>query len=526
MPIADLRQVEQEIDNAFASNDLAKVPFTQSAWTLLSQAEDHHFKIAVMDPLPDPQAAIYVDGLINALTYPLRVLHRIAPRTSTNLNRQFIDEHYALALKWINDAEDYTHFCSIFPLFHAGEISLDVDGDKLEPSDWSSENLSYEVYDRFVAKRHPNKEKKLDASPVISALRARIRTNGGMYSVDFSHDLLSQLHYHLGPAFLGRHVLPANWGFSAFSLEQYRRVFVCLQVMAEAWFTARYIVASTGVRGMAYESSVWTPRRSTLLTTLSRYTRVPVIIVEQILRYLTFGEVGIRNPDIAIQPIVDLGNERLAISPFVITQVHAERNLCVLLNQVPADQRYYARLVNEKEIQLRRESIDSLRPLGYDCRNGKLDQTDVDLAIIDHESRSCLCVELKWFIEPAEIREVLMRSKELQQGVSQANVLHELFHAGDRQLLSLLGIDASYDFLAMVGSVNFIGRPGIQDPRVPITKLWHLIARIEETGSLSATLEWLRARRYLPVKDLDYKVIEVPIECGKWKSRWYGIKYA
>ena len=198
----------------------------------------------------------------------------------------------------------------------------------------------------------------------------------------------------------------------------------------------------------------------------------------------------------------------------------------MLLNQVPADRKLYAKLVDEKEVQLRREAIELLKPLGYDCRHGKLDQTDVDLAIIDHASRACLCVELKWFIEPAEIREVLMRSEELKKGVSQANFVYALFATADSQLLNLLGIDGTYDFVAMVGSVNFIGRPGIQDPRVPITKLWHLIATMQESGSLPATLEWLRTRSYLPVKDRDYRIEEVPIECGRWKSRWYGIAYA
>jgi hypothetical protein len=89
-----------------------------------------------------------------------------------------------------------------------------------------------------------------------------------------------------------------------------------------------------------------------------------------------------------------------------------------------------------------------------------------------------------------------------------------------------LAIDESFEFFAMVGSVNFIGRAGIQDLDIPIVKLWHVIAKIGETRSLQATIQWLRARQYLPVKDRDYKIHDVPIELGGWKSRWYGIAYA
>jgi hypothetical protein len=522
----DIQIIESEIDNAFADNGLAAIPWTQSAWTMLSMAEDQHFKAAVIAPLPDREAAIFVDGLLNDLTHPLRALYKVAPKTPTCLNRSYIETHYSMALQWLDSASGYQHFCSIFPLFYSGEIDIQVVGDTLFPTDWSLTDLSYEVYDRFVAKRDPKKEQRIDSTPVIDAISACTYPSGKGYSVAFNHRLIDQLHIYLGPEFLGRHVLPADWQFHAFSISQYRQILVCLQVMSEAWFIARQLIAESGVLGLAYQSSVWTPERASLVATLAGYTGVPEAVVGQILNYLTFGEVGIRNPDIAIQPLVDLGNGRLAISPFVLTQIHAERNLCVLLNQVSADRLLYAKLVNEKEGQLRRETIDTLSPLGFDCRYGRLGQTDVDLAIIDHKSKSCICIELKWFIEPAEIREVISRSKELEKGILQANLLRGLFEAGDPQLLKLLKIDQSYDFLAVVGSVNFIGRPGIQDSRVPIIKLWHLISKIKDTASLSATQTWLRSRCYLPVKDCDYKVEKVPIKCGRWKSHWYGIRYA
>ncbi len=49
-----------------------------------------------------------------------------------------------------------------------------------------------------------------------------------------------------------------------------------------------------------------------------------------------------------------------------------------------------------------------------------------------------LCVEIKWFIEPAEIREVLARSEELSKGVDQALKITKAFKDADTRLLSLL----------------------------------------------------------------------------------------
>lgn len=522
----DLASIEIEIDEAFSESPLTQLPFAQCAWTLLSVAEDHHFKISVLNPLEAPQAAIYADGLMNSLTYPLRAAHRIASKDPRPVVRQLVDDHYQQAVDWIDKAEDYAHFCTIFPLFHAGEIDLKVVGDELIPSDWSKLDLSYEVYDRFVAKRDPDQEPSLNPNLIAGELRSALKVNGGIYSLEFTRQLMSSIQLAFGETFGARHVLPVNWQFSHFTIAQYRSIFVALQGMAYAWFAARQIAASNGALAIAYPSSIWTPKRTALIALLSRHTGLSKGVTERVIRYLTFGEENIRDPDIATQPLVDLANGQIAISPFVMTHVHAERNLCVLLNQVPEDRSIYSRLVDEKEAQTRSEVIDELQALGYEFTHGLLDGTDLDLAIIDRRNKVCLCVELKWFIEPAEVREVLARSKELRKGVEQALKIKGMFEAGDTKLMALLKIDNSYTFQAMVGSVNFIGSQNVQCPDVPILKVWHLCAHVKSLGDLSKVLAWLRERKYLPRCDVDYRISDVEVRSGKWKSRWYGIAYA
>ncbi len=479
-----------------------------------------------MSPLEAPQAAIYVDGLMNALTYPLRVCHQRAVKGMFTFNRELIDEHYQLADDWLNRAEDYAHFCTIFPLFHAKEIGLAVQGNDLIPTDWSADDLSYEVYDRFIAKRNPDREVGLDPNQIKRELLTNMHVSGGVYSVDFTRRLMKKLSLAFEGPLSSRHALPDNWQFTYFSLAQYRSIFICLQSMAYAWFAARQIAAADGAAAIAFSSAVWTPRKGILLIAIARHTGIQKSVVQNVLRYLTFGEVNVRNPDIAIQPIVDLTNGQYAISPFVMTHVHAERNLCVLLNQVPEDRKLYLQLVDEKESQARSETITSLFGLGLDFKHGPLDGTDLDLAIIDREAKICLCIEIKWFIEPAEVREVLARSEELRKGVTQAQKIAKMFSDNDARLMSLLQIDQSYDFQTMVGSANFIGGHRVQHPDVPITKLWHLASKIQEFQNLAQIMDWLRSRSYLPCKDQDYKISEVAIQSGKWKSRWYGIAYA
>lgn len=520
--VPDLEAVEQEIDAAFANNPLKRVPWTQSVWTLLSVIEDHHFNIMVVHPLPEQQASAYVDGLINAMTHPLRVLHAESPRSPTDLAQKLVSAHYGYASEWLNAAYDYNHFCSIFPLYRAKEINLTVNGDQIKPTDWSKTDLSYETYDRLVGKRDPETDVRADINAIVPFLTPRIHISDGRYAVDFTPDLLKALDRHIAPAFRGRHVLPDDWQFSRFSLAQYRMIFVSLQAMLVAWFVARQLVVSE-LPALAYESSVWTPSKDVLAAMLAASTGLSDQIVRNVLEYLTFGAVGVRHPDAAIQPLFDLGNGHYGIAPFLLIHVHAERNLSVLLNQVAADRKLYADVVIEKEHRLRSETILSLKAMGLNFKHGNVDGTDIDLAIIDCAEKICLCIELKWFIEPAEIREVLLRSEELEKGVSQAKLLNALFVAKDARLFGLLGITDEYQFQAMVGSVTSVGRPGVQDPQIPITKLWHVVYKLKETRSLRMVVQWLRLRAYLPVRDRDFKVKVVLIRVGKWKSWWYGI---
>ena len=521
MPPEDLRKIETEIDDAFADNPLARLPFSRGVWTLLSVVEDHHyFKIAPLGPV---DAAIYVDGLMNALTYPLRVCHQHAAKGTYPFKRRLIAEHYTFANKWLDAAEDYVSFCSLFPLYHAQQIEIRVQGNDIIPTDWSANDLSYEAYDRFAARGSRERKHPLNDDRIVEKIASCTRIHGKTYSVSFTRQLMDQLSMAFGSMLADRNSLPERWKFLHFSLAQFRDVFACLQCMAYAWFFARQLAAHAGVPGSTFASCLWTPEKCHLEAVLAKHTGIERHIVANVLRYLTFGRLGIRHPDIAIQPVVDLTNGQYAVSPFVLINANSERNLCVLLNQIPAERKAYSQLVDEKEREARSETIASLSGLGLDFRHGRLVNTNVDLAIVDHKMKKCLCIEIKWFIEPAEIREVLARSEELAKGVKQARKIASAFHNNDGRLMGLLGIDPSYDFLSMVGSVNFIGGHRVQQPDVPITRLRHLTDEIRTRGRLDEVFTWLRDRSYLPRKDRDYTVTEAPIKSGKWRSRWYAI---
>lgn len=527
MSTEEIGIIEREIDEAFSESELVNLGYSQAVWTLLSVVEDHHFEIRVYNPLEEEQQDIYIDGLLNALTYPLQVCHKSFPLYKTKINRTLIDSDYEASNKWIEKAEDYTHFCSIFPLFYNGEIELNVSGKNLIPTDWTKYDLSYEVYDRFIKKRHPETGVSSDPNEVAISVRSQTSVKKDAFKLNFNPRLVKELKDHLHETHRLRFTLPDNWDFQYFSIQEFKEVFTTIQSMSYGWFIARQIACTEGVSALGFKSALWTPEKTELISRLRRYTGITQEKIEKIVEYLTFGEAGIRNPDVAIQPIMDLRNGELEISTFVFLNVNCERNLCVLLNQINEERKIYSGLVKDKEEKLRDEIIDKIEVAGYETRYGELDDTDVDFAIIDRVLKKCITIELKWFIEPAEIREVIQRSKEVKKGVEQAKKITDLWCKNNSRLVNdILEIDNSYDFLAVVAPVTSIGNPSSQDINIPIIKTWHLIDEILRVGDLGKVMEWLKNRDYLPKKDIHFKIEKVDIKSGDWSSIWYGITHA
>ncbi|MEJ1966769.1 MAG: hypothetical protein WDO56_36580 [Gammaproteobacteria bacterium] len=517
-----VEQAEREIDDAFAANALKNEGYAQAVWTLLSQTEDAYIK--VLHTLPGGEIDIFTDIRMNSLTYPLRVCHRECP-PSSKLRDVLIDAHYKLAWDWLTLSDHgYYNFSSIFPLWHRGKVKCAIEGNRLH-ADAPKDEKAYEAYNRLIQKDAKQERPAILPHDTIAEAVLRKTTIGRDWcTVNFDPRLVAQLVSGLVPFTAVRHSLPEEWAFGGFTLGQYRKVFVTLQAMLWGWMVARNILIER-LHGLGYRTSVWVVPKAELSSRLRRYTGLDVGTVERILALMTFGASDIRNPDIAIQPLVDLRNGFFALSPFVWLNTNGERNLCVLLNQLPEQRKIYDRLKNEKETLLKAEMKDFLSVLGVNVRGGVVDGTDLDIAIIDRKSRDCLCLELKWFIEPAEIREINERTAELKGGVQQAKKIRALYERGDERLVrGVLDIEPGYGFMVAVASQNWIGHSEAQDPDVPIVKIWHLLRAIKDRGSLRSAMEWLKNRDYMPKEGTDFEIVPIEIGCGKWTAAWYGIK--
>jgi len=518
-----IRGVEAEIDARFASSGLKDVGYAQAMWTLLAVNEDNY--LAHLHRLRDEEMHIYADTRMNALTHPLRVCFEECVAGTDPVRFELIDRDYELAREWLDAAEDYDQFCSMFPMWHRGRLDIAIVNNRLVVQNPSNADKRAEAYNRMVRKEaRPDPPVSRADGALIDAILASTTIGTDWFRLNFNPRLVARIMEFLGPAMDARYSLPNEWTFNSFSLQQYRRIFLAIQSLMYAWHVARNVLANSGMPALGYKSSIWVVPRQELSARLHRYSGIDTAVVERAIDLLAFG-AQVSRPDIATQPLVDLRNGTYALSPFIWLNTNMERNLCVLLNQIPTERERYSILSNEKEVTTRREIIEALDSLGYDFRSGEVEGTNLDLAVIDHANKACLCLELKWFIEPAEIREIENRTKELAKGVMQCKLINSLFGRQDERLIkSVLGIEANYLFLSAVGSVNWIGFGDVQDADVPIIKVMHLVNKIVESGSLTVSIEWLKVRGYLPKEGRDYSIIPMEISSGEWCATWYGVK--
>jgi hypothetical protein len=522
----DIREVEKEIDTFFQNSDVLELGYSQAMWELLSYIDNKSFQINMADELSYNERLIATDVLINLITHPLRecYLHNFLKKPL--IRKAFTKNNFLLVKSWCDKAYDYYHFCLIFPMYWKKKINISIEGNLLITDKDYQTGSEYEAYNRFTIKTGQEYSIDVDHYSIMKSIEKFIFIYEDRLTISWNKKNAKQVINIFCKSQAHRYHIPLSWQFSTFSFEEFKTVTMSVSALLHARNLAIY-THHRDIVDQGYSSSVWVINKNDFVNSLALYTEIDKATVQIITDYLTLGNMGIKFPDVAIQPLVDLNDGNYALSPFLWTNTDLERNFCVLANKIPKEKSIYAKLVNEKEELLKNRLINDIESLdlGLRCESGKLNDTDVDLAIIDDKEKVALTIELKWFIEPAEAREIIDRSKELVKGISQAKKIHKLYKDDDKTLLQdVLKIDNTYKLTSIVGSFNWVGMFDIQDDEYPIVKVWQLIDIIKEQGSLTNAIEFTKNRKFLPVKGGDYEVIELDVKSDKWVCKWYALQ--
>lgn len=517
------RAAETEIDNAYQREPLLGYRYEESirstfiaANALLQEARSTDL---------DTYAAA-VDAVINALKFAITWVWR------ARMQERYIQpagdpvrHARSLILLAVEYAGMTTAYC------HASDDLIDLVGEHgtLRISGALLQQQQYEAYNELVKSSLRDIKSEAEAAVatderILAAVRRAGMRNVPIERVPMDQEVLSLSYAAMARHDAKFHLLPSDWRFGKFSLAAFRAVHSLLRGIIYTWARVAPLMARQPWFVPHAAHQPFAVKRAELLSSAKLVIGVSKTEARAVIDLLEYAGSGITSPDPALQPLVPLPNGRYLLAEPLIMHTAAERNLAVLLNRVSSERDVYSRLTNRKEAEMRNRICRRLGPRFrvWDGHLDGCDVTNVDLAIIDDVDQSLLFLELKWFIDPAEVRELRDRSKELSKGIDQCKALLALA-ADSRVLLDRTGSGPFRVVAAAVVSANWIGFGNIQDPDIPIINEEHLVRKLQGASTLSEVIDWLHRREYLPVPGREYVAMQRPTKVADWMLDWYRI---
>ena len=522
---AELRKIEKEVDHHYKSNPLMNLPFATAAWSLLAFAED--WALAQINRGNTQHETAIAHTLVNNLNDPMCWLYYNCKRGG-QVPFVYNEDFYKASWDLFKLGEKYGWFVSAYTLASRGWIGLELQGATIQPTENLFKGIEYEAYNHLIKLRKSQdalSSAHFDNFP-IDAVAHSLKVKGERFSYKLKPKIVADtIKAIVKPILDGRFSLPSEWRFTHYSLGDFRKVVEAISAMAYIHVTMRRMAADLGCFGMGYSDSIYVRSFDDLLRQVIRYSGVSKPEVQSIFDDLSYGKRGISKPDPVLQPLIKLNSETCAIMPHLWLASAAERNLTVLLNKLPSERKIYAKLVDEKERLMRERFMTCLSPKGvrFICKNVP-GLPDIDLAIINESEKACLLLELKWFIAPAEIREVIEKYEEIQKGICQILQLKQAFANNHELLLEKLEIDSRYSLEGAVVSENWIGNGEVQSPEIPVIQAGHLIEKLKVAKNLESVMEWLKTRKYLPKEEEHFKVHRTTATISNWHLKWYKIE--
>ena len=419
----ELWQIKKEVDCHYMSNRLVSLPFPTAVWHVLAFAENEVLEDS-FQPATSQDISATVDTLVNKLNYPMRWLYRTCKRANEVLC-SFNDNHWRSSRDLVKLGKKYNDFVAAYTYARRGWIGLDLHQSTIMPLENFSVGIEYEAYNRLIKPHESQVSSSSVALEIVQQLNPMIESVLTIQGDKFSYKLKPKMVAEtrkilLKPVLDDYFLLPSEWQLSRYTLGDFRQVFESISAMAAIHAIARRKAAEQGCSG--YADSILMPTCDELPRRVTRYSGVSDSTVRHILDDLTYGNREISNPDPALQPLVKLNPKLYAVMPHLWIGSSPERNLTVLLNRFSSDEKkIYSQLVSQNESLMRERFTPWLFSKGFRsiCGSVPPDFPDIDLAIISDSEKTCLLLELKWFIYPAEASEVIARSKALAKGISQ-----------------------------------------------------------------------------------------------------------
>jgi len=522
----DLQELDRKIDSSIATQSLLSQPRDIALVHLLRYFEDYVRLYAPKSLGPESYQVALKNGQ-TGMHFAVQWIFRYCPPPASQRRYETHDVTYRQAHDLLESAMDYSMIWDLLTMVWRKRAVAEREKDDTICIEYANQLMADgEMADRFIGTSDsPGLGVNFLNSTgtphtFVQKIRAQSDNKGNVkYLVPAStfnevarywRKQASQL-WELGEA----------WDLGGYTVSQFREFWIGLLTLCWIHFWACF---SSGKQGGDLDNTViilpledWTER-------LVSNCGLDAKTIDTILNDLTFDiglyKPNVKQPDVTYQPFFPLHSDILALSNWLVLLSSHERNIWDLVSIKRP--KIHSVLRNKKEqvwleelkTLLKSYGLSSYGPINFTLGS---QSSDLDLLVFDCSSKFGLCCQLKWLTTPDRIKDVQYTEKELNNGLTQAQLSLRWVTSLPVELQSLIGLSShelgQYEFQALVLSKNTIGSGWIHLSGIPIVNERLLMWVLGEPHRKSLRALWQigEERRYLPKRGKHFRDEDIKV---------------
>lgn len=526
-------EVDQLLDRYIESADTCHQIRDVAIWHLLTTFEDmcrFNFTGEIDNSLSD--IAIFIDERKYALKHALDVIVRDTVATKVTLNQRNLDGCYEKSINLLEMGISYQRLYRALSTSFNNRASFSENLGGYEISISAASNPAYSalevighgqlpIFD-FMVLQYLILNKKVEQTEQIdqtskakyieirhdilvnSNARIKKRIVNYDYSNEYAYYLANQVHQR--PTIIPEDFeFPWGKGFETQVLIN-SIIIRCLYHI----LVIDLLSQKNKIKGMHYESLVLKTTKPQLIEEISFLAdNLDYKKIESFVDYLIFGN-NVKNPDPALQPIFSTLTGELLIPCNLIITNDMQRNILSLFARV--NKKGFDKQSHLFEDSMINEAAPLISQFPYTLTNqefkkGKLKE-EVDILIVDPNSHHILVLELRWFLQPGDAREVQQKVNVCSEKVKQAKRKVDFVKSNYQELLKRHFPDISdTEKWEVSGAVVIKGYGGqeSQSSDIPIITLDILNHAAKQFSNLSCLYDWMCSKSWLPIEGLHFE---------------------
>ena len=457
-----------------------------------------------------------VDTLKYALMHALRWGAETKSQPIKSLSADVDPNLFSDCYEVLRRANEYTGIYGAFRLFKKGIVGLDTISEQDISFKSNPQWNAYDALDRQLQERPHSNRNRPETMTGIS----RIVDNVLLY-FDF-RDYLPNINDFCDALPAVRQLadegfeLPESWSFDGIPIATMRKFWTAMMLLGIVHNAVSH--RSVGSKN-PHLCHLLIRRKKRLVGWLADSLKLDRALVTRLIDLHTYNRQQ-NLPDIALTPLLEIDNDLLALSPWMVLTSRFERNFSAFVARNYKSQ--YDATTNDLASVMAAQLAGTFRAAGLKAcpsvpiRTNKGDG-DIDLLVWSPEEKYALGVELKWVIGVGDVMEVFNRGEStcLASITKQIPKYREaLSHnaGGLLQRAFSLGEAPAIDaWCCALMTRGFVGSPRVVNDQCLFIPEQLALEKLASRCSLQDFCEWAKAMPYLPVEGREFRLTPVSI---------------